>query len=65
MVALGKREVSYQRGTPLQEYLGYMFKNQELENPHHSLDIPVQGFLEIKDSHRPYGGPMLLGLALL
>jgi len=25
---------------------------------------PVQGLLEIKDTHRPYGGFMLLGLSL-
>ena len=25
----------------------------------------VHGFLEIKDTHRPWGGPLLLGLALL
>ena len=27
--------------------------------------IEVHGLLEIKDPHRPWGGPMLLGLALL
>ena len=30
-----------------------------------ALHIRMQGPLEIKDTHRPQGGPMLLGLALL
>ena len=28
------------------------------------LWFQVQGLLQIKDTHRPYGGPMLLGIAL-
>ena len=29
------------------------------------MNVTLQGLLEIKGTHRPWGGPMLLGIALL
>jgi hypothetical protein len=50
--------VSYERGTPV-----HTGRDLEGSTPSPSR-IEVQGLLEIKDTHRPYRGPVLLGIAL-
>ena len=40
---------------------GDMFGEEAMQDS----NAQVQRLLEIKDTHRPYGGPMLLGIFLL